>query len=75
MSRRPSNAPTLQVRYYGHYSNKSRGMRKKAETNDTIAVLHFFGESQARFRFFLSGGVSALNRRSSFGARLGTLQQ
>jgi len=36
MSRRPSNAPTLQVRYYGHYSNKSRGMRKKAETDDTI---------------------------------------
>ena len=27
------------VRYYGHYSNKSRGMRKKAGTDDTIPAV------------------------------------
>ncbi|WP_155310521.1 transposase [Desulfosarcina ovata] len=27
------------VRYYGYYSNKSRGMRKKAETDDAIPVI------------------------------------
>ncbi len=27
------------VRYYGYYSNKSRGLRKKAETDDDIPVI------------------------------------
>jgi len=27
------------VRYYGHYSNESRGMRKKANTDDTIPTV------------------------------------
>ena len=27
------------VRYYGYFSNKSRGMRKKAETDDTIPTI------------------------------------
>ncbi len=27
------------VRYYGYFSNKSRGVRKKAETDDTIPVI------------------------------------
>jgi hypothetical protein len=27
------------VRYYGHFSNKSRGMRKKAQTDDTIPAI------------------------------------
>ena len=27
------------VRYYGYYSNKSRGMRKKADTHDTIPAV------------------------------------
>ncbi len=28
------------VRYYGHYSNKSRGLRKKAGTKDTIPTVN-----------------------------------
>jgi hypothetical protein len=27
------------VRYYGYYSNKSRGMRKKAGTDDQVPAL------------------------------------
>ena len=27
------------VRYYGYYSNKSRGLRKKAETDDDVPVI------------------------------------
>jgi hypothetical protein len=27
------------MRYYGYYSNKSRGLRKKAETDDDIPVI------------------------------------
>ena len=27
------------VRYYGHYSNVSRGLRKKARTNDQIPYI------------------------------------
>jgi len=38
------------VRYYGYYSNKSRGLRKKADTdNDTPAVINT-GLSPKKFR-------------------------
>lgn len=30
---------TTNIRYYGYYSNKSRGMRKKAETDDEVPAL------------------------------------
>jgi hypothetical protein len=38
------------VRYYGYYSNKSRGMRKKARTDDQVPALIESAESSAAFR-------------------------
>ena len=38
------------VRYYGYYSNKSRGMRKKAETDDKVPALIDSDISRKKFR-------------------------
>ncbi len=38
------------VRYYGYYSNKSRGMRKKAGMDDQVPALVESGISSAAFR-------------------------
>jgi hypothetical protein len=38
------------VRYYGYYSNKSRGMRKKAGTDDQVPALIESGASSKEFR-------------------------
>ena len=38
------------VRYYGHYSNKSRGMRKKSETDDEIPTVMPGEMSSEQFR-------------------------
>ena len=38
------------VRYYGYYSNKSRGMRKKAETDEQVPALIDSDISKKKFR-------------------------
>ena len=38
------------VRYYGYYSNKSRGLRKKARADDQIVTIMPTGASSAQFR-------------------------
>jgi hypothetical protein len=38
------------VRYYGYYSNKSRGMRKKAGADDQVPALIESAESSAAYR-------------------------
>ena len=38
------------VRYYGYYSNKSRGMRKKAGTDDEVPALVDSDTSRKAFR-------------------------
>ncbi len=38
------------VRYYGYYSNKSRGLRKKAGTDDDVAALIDSDISRKEFR-------------------------
>ena len=38
------------VRYYGYYSNKSRGMRKKAGTDDEVPALIDSDTSRKAFR-------------------------
>ena len=38
------------VRYYGFYSNKSRGLRKKAGTDDQVPALIESGASSKEFR-------------------------
>ena len=38
------------VRYYGHYSNKLRGMRKKSETDDKIPTVMPGEMSSEQFR-------------------------
>ena len=38
------------VRYYGFYSNKSRGLRKKAGTDDDVPALIKSGASSKEFR-------------------------
>ena len=38
------------VRYYGYYSNKSRGMRKKAGTDDEVPALIESDISPKEFR-------------------------
>ena len=38
------------VRYYSHYSNKSRGIRKQAETDDTIPTVILNEMSSKEFR-------------------------
>ena len=38
------------VRYYGYYSNKSRGMRKKADIDDQVPALAESAVSSVAFR-------------------------
>lgn len=38
------------VRYYGYYSNKSRGMRKKAGSDDQVPALDEYNISTKAFR-------------------------
>ena len=38
------------VRYYGYYSNKSRGLRKKAQADDQIATIVPNDTSSRKFR-------------------------
>jgi hypothetical protein len=38
------------VRYYGYYSNKSRGMHKKDGSNDQVPALVESAESSTAFR-------------------------
>ena len=48
----PNNDQGLEdlVRYYGYYSNKSRGMRKKAGMDDKVSALVESAVSSAAFR-------------------------
>jgi hypothetical protein len=44
------NKSEQMVRYYGFYSNKSRGLRKKASTDDDVPALIESGASSKEFR-------------------------
>ena len=45
------------VRYYGYYSNKSRGLRKKAETDDDIPVIVKLVKGGTAARFLPTGHI------------------
>jgi hypothetical protein len=45
------------VRYYGYYSNKSRGMRKRAGTDDQVPALVESAVSSAAFKGLFNGAI------------------
>jgi hypothetical protein len=45
------------VRYYGYYSKKSRGMRKKAGTDDQVPALVESAVSSAAFKGLFNGAI------------------